>query len=140
MFLNEEDYGVQVREYELTHITGYSEDIRLKSELMAQQEMESYLRDRYDVGAIFGAVADDRNALIVMYMIDIALYHLFTAVTPRNVPDIRGIRYDAAKAWLMAVAKGTINPSLPPVAPGDDGQTGGTSVWGSSPLPGGTAW
>jgi phage gp36-like protein len=138
-FLQEEDYKLQVREYELDEITDYTEAIRLKSELAAQGEMESYLRDRYNVGEIFGAVGDDRNPLIVMYMIDIVLYHIFSAVTPRNVPQIRMDRYDAAINWLKAVAKGTINPDLP-VTEDEDGNTPGTSIFGSSPLEGDKYW
>ena len=112
-FLIEDDYKLQVRDYELDDITGYTEAIRLQSELAAQAEMESYLRDRYNVGIIFSKTADERNPLIVLYMIDIDLYHLFSSVAPRNVPQIRMDRYDAAVAWLKMVAKGQLNPDLP---------------------------
>ena len=112
-FLIEDDYKLQVRDYELDDITGYTEAIRLQSELAAQAEMESYLRDRYNVGIIFSKTADERNPLIVLYMIDIALYHLFSAVASRNVPQIRMDRYDAAVAWLKMVSKGQLNPDLP---------------------------
>ncbi len=140
-FLEEEDYGVQIRDYELEHIANYSDAIRLSSELKAQAEMESYLRARFDVAAIFGAIADDRNPLIVMYMVDISLYHLFTACTPRNVPEIRGIRYDAAINWLKMVSNPLkqIDPGLPE-RENEDGETPGTSIWGHSPLPGGDLW
>lgn len=132
-FLTEEDYKVQVRDYELDDITGYSEAVRLQSELAAQEEMESYLRDRFDVATIFAETGNDRSRLIVLYMVDIALYHLFSAITPRQVPQIRMDRYDMAIRWLNAVAKGTINPGLPENE-NADGNVDAKGVWGNSPL------
>jgi len=137
-FITEDDYKLQIRDYELDEVTGYTEAIRLSSELAAQAEMESYLRDRYDVADIFSKTGDDRNKLIVMYLIDISLYHLFAAITPRNVPQVRYDRYTAAINWLKAVAKGNINPDLP-AAEDASGETAGTSLFGSSTLPG-TNW
>jgi phage gp36-like protein len=133
-FLIEDDYKLQVRNYELDELTEYNNAVRMQSELAAQTEMESYLRDRYDVADIFSNTDDDRNPLIVMYMVDIALYHLFSAITPRNVPQIRMDRYDAAINWLKAVASGKINPGLP-VAEDADGNATSTSLFGSSAKP-----
>ena len=134
-FLEVEDYGVQIQDYELDALTNGVDALRLKSELAAQAEMESYLRDRFDVAVIFSKTADDRNKLIVMYLIDMALYHLFSNLTPRTVPDIRADRYRAAIDWLRRVAKGELNPGLPLVE-NEDGSTNGTSIFGSSTLPG----
>ena len=135
MFLQEDDYKVQIRDMELDELTGYSEALRLESEQRAQEEMESYLRDRFDVAVIFEATGDDRSKLVVVYMIDIALYHLFAAIAPRNVPQIRVDRYDAAISWLMKVADGRLNPGLPPVEDAD-GNTPGTSMWGGMDMDG----
>ena len=79
----------------------------------AQAEMESYLRERYDLAAIFSAEGNDRNPLIKMFMVDIAVYHLFCAIAPRNIPQIRLDRYNAAIKWLDMVRKGQISPALP---------------------------
>lgn len=130
-FLEEDDYKVQIRDFELEELTGYTNGIRLKSETAAQAEMESYLRDRYKVEDIFSDAGDDRNPLIVMYLIDMALYHLFSAITPRQVPQIRMDRYDAAINWLKAVASGKLNPALP-LREDDNGNTIGTTVFGSN--------
>lgn len=130
-FLMEDDYKVQIRDFELQELTGYTNGIRLKSETAAQAEMESYLRDRYKVEDIFSDAGDDRNPLIVMYLIDIALYHLFSAITPRQVPQIRMDRYDAAINWLKAVAAGKLNPALP-LREDDNGNTICTTVFGSN--------
>lgn len=132
MFLQEEDYKVQIRDFELDELVDYTDNTRLKSELAAQEEMESYLRDRYNTGQIFAQTGTERNPLIVMYMIDIALYHLFSNITPRNIPQIRIDRYDAAIRWLDKVAQGRINPNLP-LNNNEGGDPVGTSIFGSEP-------
>lgn len=112
-FINEDDYKLQIRDFDLDDLTDYTTDIRLKSELVAQAEMESYLKDRYNVGIVFGQTADDRNPLVVMYMIDISLYHIFSALPGRMMPQLRDDRYRAAKKWLDMVREGDLNPGLP---------------------------
>lgn len=64
---------------------------------------------------------DNRNALLVTFMIDISLYHLHSRINPRNIPELRMIRYDGngqnqtggAIGWLKRVASGDINADLP---------------------------
>lgn len=132
MFLQEEDYLAQIREEDLSDLT-ITEDIRQKAEAMAQEEICSYLDQRYDTAIVFFQTGDDRNPLIVMYYIDIALYHLFSNVTPRDVPDIRTIRYEKAIKWLEKVAAGRLNPTLPLLSSGNNGSTNiGTSIFGSN--------
>src|SRR5690606_33860118 len=112
-FLTNDDYKPQIRDWIKNIVINEDPAIQSKSELAAQAEMESYLRDRYKVGEIFEAEGTARNALIVMYMVDITLYHLHSNISPENVPELRGIRYEAAINWLKAVAKGSISPNLP---------------------------
>lgn len=64
---------------------------------------------------------DNRNQQIVMYLIDITLYHLHSRINPRNVPDLRKERYDGnnpqqnggAVAWLKRCASGDVTADLP---------------------------
>lgn len=64
---------------------------------------------------------DNRNGLMINYIIDIVLYNLFTILAPRNIPTERISRYkgestnDAkcAIGWLKAVASGDISANLP---------------------------
>lgn len=64
---------------------------------------------------------DNRNQQIVMYLIDITLYHLHSRINPRNIPDLRKERYDGnnpqqnggAIAWLKRVASGDLTADLP---------------------------
>lgn len=112
-FLTNDDYKPQIRDWIKNIVINEDPNIQSKIEIAAQEEMESYLRDRYNVGEIFEAVGNDRNGLIVMYMVDIALYHLHSNISPENIPELRYTRYNAAIDWLKAVAKGNLSPNLP---------------------------
>ncbi|MEO6901563.1 MAG: hypothetical protein ABI241_00585 [Bacteroidia bacterium] len=78
---------------------------------------------------------DNRNQQIILYLIDITLYHLHSRINPRNIPDLRKERYDGnshvqaggAVGWLKRVASGDVTADLPSIAP-----TQGLSIrWGS---------
>ncbi len=79
---------------------------------------------------------DNRNQQIVMYLLDITLYHLHSRINPRNIPDLRKERYDGnnatqnggAIAWLKRVASGDITADLPQILP----QQGVSIRWGNS--------
>jgi hypothetical protein len=81
------------------------------------------------------ALGDNRNPALVMYMVDMILYHLHARINPRNIPELRMIRYDGnspqqnggAIGWLKSVAKGFLMPDLPLLAP----DQGNSIVWGS---------
>lgn len=85
---------------------------------------------------------DNRPAQIVLFMIDIVLYHLHSRINPQNIPTLRAIRYDnnganqrgGAIGWLKMVADGAINAGLPEiiVTPLSNG-IGRSIQWGSNP-------
>lgn len=110
-FLSEADYSVQIKADVLTIVK--NTDALPNAELMAQAEMESFLNARFDVAQIFNKTADQRNPVVLMYLIDLTLYHIHSNISPRNIPELRGIRYEAAITWLKMVASGKINPDLP---------------------------
>jgi len=68
---------------------------------------------------------DNRNQQIVMYLVDITLYHLHSRINPRNIPDLRKERYDGnnpqqnggAIAWLKRCASGDVTADLPNILP-----------------------
>lgn len=131
-FLTDNDYKTLIKDVNLTQVTGGVAAVRTQSELAAQQEIESYLNQRYQVPQIFNKTGNSRNALIVMYMIDVALYHMHSRVTPRNIPQIRIDRYDSAIAWLKMVSKGAITPDLPRLTD-EEGEGKLRSRYGSNP-------
>lgn len=129
IFLQPSDLDMLIKADVLTTVTSSQPAILDQAELAAIQEMQSYLRHRYDMAAIFQPAPaapdpDTRPRLIVMYCIDIALYHIHSRVNPRQIPELRGIRYDAAINWLKAVSKGEITPDLPLL----EAETGGNVI------------
>lgn len=60
---------------------------------------------------------DNRDQQMVLYFVDLALYHVHSRIAPRNIPDLRVKRYDDAIAWLKMCALGQITPNLPLIQP-----------------------
>lgn len=81
---------------------------------------------------------DERNSKLVDVTIDVLLYHIHSRISPRNIPDLRRLRYDGddpaqrggAIGWLKQVQKGTITPNLPVTDNSD--QSGHRVSWGIS--------
>lgn len=79
----------------------------------------------YPENTIYWTKGDNRNQQILMYMIDITLYHLHSRLNPRNIPELRMIRYDGngphqgggAIGWCKRVACGEVNATLPELVP-----------------------
>jgi hypothetical protein len=82
-------------------------------ERIALEEVASYLRGRFDWAAILAA--HTRNALLVMYITDIMLFHMYSRLRPKDVPDIRKERYNLAKEWLNQTNEGSLVPNLPEI-------------------------
>ena len=131
-FLKDTDYEVQVRT-EIRHLVdgyqpsnpGSQPPARLvQAEGAAIQQMRNYLADRYDVGLIFrpdqatqANPADTRNLHIVLTVVDIVLYHLYSQTGSRDVPEHRKNRYEDALEWLRMAGKGQIGADLPAPTP-----------------------
>ena len=75
----------------------------------------------------YWVAGDNRSQAMVMYIIDIALYHLHSRIAPRNIPDLRVKRYDDAIANLKGYAKGTTTANLTRIQP----PQGNRIRWGS---------
>jgi hypothetical protein len=53
---------------------------------------------------------DNRSQMLVMSMVDIALYHVHSRISPKNVPELRMMRYKMAMDWLQQAARGLTTP------------------------------
>lgn len=60
---------------------------------------------------------DPRNQLLVMYLIDIIVYHLFAHIMPNSIPEIRIDRYKRAIKWLEDIRDGKVDSNLPIITP-----------------------
>jgi phage gp36-like protein len=112
-FLTDDDYKDQVKDNVLATIIENTSSLRTKAELKAQAQLTSALNMRYDVPAVFAAAGDARNAEVVMYMVDVVLYHLHSRLNPGQVPELRKERYQDALDWMKMVASGKLEPDLP---------------------------
>ena len=65
---------------------------------------------------------DNRDQQMVMYCIDICLYHIHSRIAPRNIPQLRIDRYTAAIEWLRMCADGGVTPSMPVLQPKSGGR------------------
>ena len=130
MFINDEDYSVVIGEQALKVISQVSDDNRANAEDEAIEEIASYLRPKYDTGALFSAEGNERNRLIVMYACDIALYHMSASLPQKMGTEIRKERYERAIKWLEGVQAGKIVPDLPVATDEDGNPVGFPMVYG----------
>ena len=118
-FIKDTDYAVLIRnEIKNILLENYSETKLFSAEEMAIAQIKNYLAGRYDVAAIFtaladGATTDTRNAYIVMITIDCALYHLYCSIAPNKIPEHRSNRYQDVMEWLKMMAEGKGYADLP---------------------------
>lgn len=83
----------------------------------AVSEMRSYLGKQYDCDAIFSARGAERHQLILMFAVDITVYHIFCQHNPYKMSKIRQDRYDRAIEWLKGVMQGDVTIDGAPLLP-----------------------
>lgn len=107
-FITETDYDSTIHSEILDSLTRGDSTVVEQCENDAIAEMKGYLSARYDVEAIFSKTGSERNALVLMYAKDIAVYHMFCVHNPYKISKVRQDRYDRAMEWLKQVAQGNI--------------------------------
>lgn len=129
-FLTTEELG--------THIYGENAELISRGDITIPQaavdgaiaEAKSYLK-KFDTTAVFNAAASARNALLLIFVKDIAVWHYIQLANPGIDIDLREKRYNAAIAWLKGVQKGDISPDLPETD--DETFASGPVQFGSNP-------
>lgn len=128
MFLSVEDYGVVTNPADLEIITQSSVEIRQRAERTAMEEVAGYIRSRYDIDKAFALSGDDRNPLLVQFVVSIALYYLGMWLPQFLGNDTRETLYDNAIARLRDVQKGALVMDLPQYDTDADGASRGDSL------------
>lgn len=105
-FITYEDYGASIHAEILDAVTRSDNSIVEICQERAISEMKGYLSKRYDIEKVFSEVGTDRNQLVLMMAIDIAIYHIFSVHNPRTISEIRVERYKRALEWLRRVRSG----------------------------------
>lgn len=59
--------------------------------------------------ALYYSVGDSRSQKLISVMVDISLYHLLSRISPRNIPDLRIIRYEESIKWLKMIIGGDLS-------------------------------
>ena len=113
IFLSVDDFSKVIKDDILDRIINSDQTLLDDAELAVVKEMQSYINHRYDGATIFAQTGSDRNPLIVMYAVDMLLYHIHSRLNPRQISDVRRDRYDAALQFLRAIASGELSPDLP---------------------------
>lgn len=93
-------------------------------------EAKSYL-GAYDAATIFARTGSARNALLVVFVKDIAAWHFLVLCNAGTELQLRQDRYERAIAWLKAVQKGDVNPDLP-LEEDEEGVETGIIIFGSN--------
>lgn len=119
-FVNIEDYDASVHREILDALVRDDQSLVEICEDRAIAEMRCYLSKRYDCDTIFSASGEDRNQLILMMVIDIAVYHIFCIHNPQKLSQIRKDRYERAVEWMRAVADEEISIEGVPMLPEDE--------------------
>ncbi len=119
-FIDIKDYDASIHREILDALVRDDEALVEICEDRAIAEMKCYLSRKYDVEAIFSAQGDERNQLILMEALDIAVYHIFSIHNPMKIASIRKDRYERAKEWLKAVAEEQITISDAPLLPAEE--------------------
>lgn len=124
-FINIEDYDASIHREILDSLLradseNYDPQIIEICEDRAIAEMKSYLNKTYNVEEIFSATGTDRNSLILMFALDIAIYHIFCQHNPYKISQIRQDRYDRAIEWLKGVMNGDITIADAPRLPDEE--------------------
>lgn len=136
MFIEKEDLGNVIYDYQLDQITDGDDNIVSQGIAAAIEEAKSYLtpnvndkkwldgRLLYDVEAIFSATELDRNSLILQHCCTLAKWHIAQLCNADFIYEKAKERYDRAIDWFTKIAKGTINLSTLPQLARDE-QTAG---------------
>ena len=122
-FVELTDYDASIHRDILDALVREDETVIEVCEDRAIAEMRCYLSKRYDCNKIFEATGENRNQLVLMMVIDMAVYHIFCIHNPRNMSSVRKDRYDRAKEWLEAVADGNISIDGAPLLPQEERRT-----------------
>ena len=123
-FISLEDYDASIHREILDSLlrqgtSDYDPQIIEICEDRAISDMKSYLNKKYDCQAIFSQTGAERHPLILMFALDIAIYHIFCQHNPYKMSKIREDRYERATTWLKGVMKGDITVEGAPLLPSD---------------------
>ncbi|GHV31593.1 hypothetical protein FACS1894177_06520 [Bacteroidia bacterium] len=121
MFVTIEEIKTHLYGESISAISGSDDTILIAAIDAAISEARGYLAD-FDRNAVFSAEGNARNALLLVFVKDIAVWHYINLCNAGTELELRLNRYERAVAWLKGVQKGDISPDLPRATGGDGGE------------------
>ena len=134
-FLSPEELGTHLYSENIDAISRYDDTILLAAIDTAIEEVYGYLGS-YDREKIFSAEGENRNALLLTFVKDIAVWHFVCLSNAGTDMQLRQDRYERAIAWFKSVQKAEIKPNLPALEDSNnDGKPDGIGeyIFGSNP-------
>lgn len=132
-FVQLTDYDASIHREILDALVREDETIIEICEDRAIAEMRCYLSKRYDCERIFSATGEERHQLILMMVIDIAVYHIFCIHNPMKLSAMRKDRYERAVEWMKAVSGEDISIDGAPLLPEEERAAKSTFIVKSNP-------
>ena len=111
MYLTIEDMYTHIYKENIDTISRGDDAAMLSAIDAAIAEASGYLT-RYDTAKIFSAQGSERNAILLLFVKDIAAWHFVNLCNAGVDLDLREKRYDRAIEWLKN-NQNRANPSLP---------------------------
>ena len=111
-YVNSTDFDVLIQDINMQQIISNNEAIRDQAVNIAIGEARSYLVQKYQFDLELIKVGNSRDPQLLNNIIDIALYHLHSRLSPRNIPEIRTTRYENSVMWLKDCSLGNVTPKL----------------------------
>lgn len=133
-FITPEELETHLYKENIEAISREDETILTAAIDAAIEEAYGYL-GAYDRKRIFEATGSQRNALLLIFVKDIAVWHFVNLCNAGTELELREKRYDRAIAWLRQVQKGETTANLPVIDNDGDGKpdTAGEYIYGSNP-------
>lgn len=134
-FITPEELKTHLYQENIDVIARNDETILIAAIDSAIAEAYGYLGS-YDREKIFNATGDERNALLLTFCKDMAVWHFISLCNAGADLQLRQDRYDRAISWLKAVQKSEVKPNLPVVDDSNnDGNSDGAAdyIFGSNP-------
>lgn len=106
-FIIPEDYDASIHQEILDALIRSDRQIIEICEDRAVAEMRGYLSARYDCDRVFSAEGDERNQLVLMMALDIAIYHIFPSTTRATCRKSASTATNAPSNGSKACARAT---------------------------------
>lgn len=111
-FITPQEIHTHLYEESVTAISGNDERLLESAISAAIGEIKGYLH-KYDTAKLFGAAGADRDALLLLWVKDVAVWHYINIANPGVDFEVRKMRYEYVRAILRDIQKEYYLPDFP---------------------------